>query len=253
MYRNQKEFERWGRFYFDGDGGGGSGLTPDEKAAFDNRLKKLEGKNDNAVVALAEELYKENFQLRDRNRKLTDNQIPEGGIALTAEQKAAWEGYQALGKPEEIKQGLDQRTQFQGELEKAKRTEQLRTVASAAGYNYEVLADVDELARARGKALTYEVRDLLQQDGSKKPTPFVKDGTTEKPLTEYADSEWKNHLAALKTQGGQQQQQQQSSGTRFLQQHSSTTGGNQTDLVAQQIADNQKRAAEAPNPLLPKK
>ena len=249
MYRNQKDFDRWGRFYFDGDGGGGGGLSAEAQAAFDNRLKKLEGN----AVGLAQQLFSENYTLREQKRVMEGKLIPDGAIVLAAEEAKAWESYKALGKPEEVKQGLDKTTQLQGELDKVQREAILRKAADAAGFKYTGLVDRDKVARADGKTLAFDVREV-ERDGKKVPVAFVKDGDTERPLTDYAESEWADFLPVLKAQGGEQQQQQQSSGTRFIGQHSSSGGGGgQKDLVAERQKQMNERNAAATNPLLPKK
>lgn len=261
MYRNQKDFDRWGRFYFDGDGAPSGlpgnanpgGLSEAALAAFNSRLAKLEGNS----TALAQILFGENYNLRGELRELKPKIIPDGAVVLTGDDAKSWAEYQALGKPADLKAGLDQRNQFQGELEQSKREASVRKAADAAGYKYSVLAEREELARVRGKALTFDVREV-DKDGKKQLVAYVKEGDTERPLVDYAQENWADHLPALQAGPGGSPStsmttatSQSSPGIRYPSQHTGGGGGNNgKDLTSEFIEKQNARAAEAPNPLL---
>lgn len=244
MYRNQKEFDRWGRFYFDNDSGGSGGVEQSFQKALDKR--------NNDGVALARELYDDNYNLRKKNRELSDEatqlrgKVPaEGAVMLSADEATAWQAYKALGTHEEVKTAIEQRTQLQGQLDALQREAALRDAAAAAGYKFSVLQDRDKVARIDGKELSYAVKEV-EKDGTKSRVAFVKDGDTEKPLTEYAQEQWGEFLPSLQAQGSQQQ-----NGTPFPSQHSGT-GGNPKppNLVAQFQQEQAEKAKAVKNPLL---
>lgn len=244
MYLGQKEFERWGHFCFDGDSGAGSGgssesgtLSEDALKSFNKRLEKMDGN----ATGMAMMLFNENYQLRDKLRTTEGKVSPEGATVLTGDDAKAWEAYKVLGKPDEVKQGLDERTQLQTQVTEALRGETLRSVAEAAGYKPAVLAQLDRMAKASGKDLAFEVRDV-QVDGKTVRAPFVKEGDKELGVTDYAAANWGDFLPALAIQS-QGTTDGNSSGTRYPAQ---ATGSNSRPVTGKDVAQNTINRAYAP-------
>jgi hypothetical protein len=242
MYRN------WinARLLFapDGDGSGGSNgesLPESVVKAFEKLLDRKGG--DTSAVAMM--LFDENKRYRDKINELTGKVPVEGAVVLNAADAQAWEAYKALGTHEEVKQAVEQRGQLQGQLDSLARESAIRDAAAAAGYKFTVLQDRDEVARLKGKALSYAVREI-EKDGTKAKVAFVKDGDTEKPLSDYAQEHWGEFMPSLVVQGTEQQ-----NGTPYPAQFSGT-GGNQkpVDVVAAFQQEQAEKAKAAKNPLL---
>lgn len=229
-----------------GNDGGGDG---DRDQAFQRLLDR---KNSDGI-SLARELFTENYNYRRNNeelkRQVGDLQgkaAPEGAVMLTGDNAKAWIAYQALGKPEEVKQGLDERTQLQGKVSAQEREALIRGVAEAAGYKPAVLANLDRVAKAEGKTLGFELRDTTV-DGKVVKVPYVKDGDNASPLTDYAVTNWADFMPALSVQGTQQQQP---AGTRFPLQHAATGTQGGQDFVDKFLTEQQTSQAAVKNPLL---
>lgn len=247
-----------------GNGGGGSssgsgGSDPD--AAF----QRLLDRNNSDGIGLARQLFSENYGYRQENRKLKEElddltgKVPdEGALVLSEEEAQAWKAYQELGDVAEVKQGLEQRTQLQEQLDEAQRTETLRTVAQAAGYKANVLGQLERMARASGKELAFELREQTV-DGQQVQIPIVKDGETEQPLPEYAEAQWADFLPALAVadngtpQGGVLETPPANNvqgtptppGLRFPPQH---PGGTPAPVTTKTIAEKTLRRAYADRP-----
>lgn len=229
---------------FEADSGGGNGgELPDSVAKAFEKLVERKGGDASAVAMM---LFTENKQYRDTINDLRGKVPPEGAVILNADEAKDWQAYRELGAVTDVKQGLEQRTQLQGQLDEAKRGETLRTVAEAAGYKPSVLAQLDRIAKAEGKALAFDVREQTV-DGKQVQVPFVKDGDKESALAEYAATQWADFLPALTVQA----QQQQQTGTRFPPQHPGGNGGGKPkDLVDKFVAEQNEKASAVKNPLL---
>lgn len=124
----------------------------------------------------------------------------EGKTILDADQTAAWTEYQKLGAIPDITKALQERDASKAELTMMKRAQQVRDVAETAGYNPNVLSQMDAI-----DSLTYE-KQTVTQDGKAQQIVMVSGGKAEKPmaLQEYAVLFWKDFLPAL--QPGDQRQ-----------------------------------------------
>lgn len=234
MYRNWTN----ARLLFEADKGGGSG---DNKVE-DSFQRALDRRN-NDGVALAREMFDDNFQMRRKNKELSDKiaelsgKVPaDGSLVLTGDDAAAYAAYKALGKPEEVKQGLDARVQLQGQLDSMARDSAIREAAEAAGYKFTVLQDRDKVARSDGKTLTFAVREV-ETDGQKSKVAYVKDGDSEKPLTDYAREQWGDFMPSLVVQGTTSA----ASGTAYPAQHAGS-GGNKPASTKEQAQSVLNRA-----------
>lgn len=237
-----------GHIVFDNDPpASGGGLLPDAQKAFDSRLSRLEGN----ALNLAQQLFGENFQLREKARSLESRVAPEGAIFLAGADKDAWEAYKLLGDPATVKQGLDERGQFQGELDGLRRETILRRVAEVASYKFSILNDRDKAARGDNRTLDYEIRDV-EVDGVKKPAVFVKENGTSQPIEDFARAHWPDYIAVLQVgQGDGQQQTTTPTGTRYPSQNSGSNGSGGGDPVAKFQQRQAEAAAKVKNPLVP--
>lgn len=222
------------------DKGTGSGDLPADVLKSFERLLERHG---NSATTVAQLLFTENKELRDKVRQIEGKVPADGAVVLTGADVAAWDAYKALGKPDDIKQGLDERTQLQGQLSGAQRAETLRTVAEAVGYKPAVLSNLDRMAKAEGKELAFSVRDE-QRDGKAVKVAYVKDGDKETPITDYAQSNWADFLPALSAQGAQQQ------GTRYPAQHAGSNTTKADDPVGAFLERQNTNRAAVKNPLL---
>jgi hypothetical protein len=223
------------------EGGGGGDDSPTDKVlkGIESLLKRHGNDSSEAIKTL----YTENKAYRDEIRDLKAKVPAEGAIILTGDDAVHWAAYKTLGKPEEIKQGLDEKTQLQGKLQGLERDSILRNVAETAGYKPTVLMNLDHMAKSQGKMLAYEVREVTQ-DGKPVKVAYVKDGDKELPISDYATATWGDFLPAL-TNG----QSAQQSGTRFLTQHVGG-GGGKTNLVDTFLQEQEAQRAAVKNPLI---
>ncbi len=228
-----------------GGGGGEGGNANAAEAAF----KRLLEKNNNDGVRVAEKLFDENYQyrkqIRDLEKQVTDTQgkIPAAGaIILTGDEAATYQAYQAYGKPEEIKQALDERASLQGKLATKERESLLRDVADTVGYKPTVLANLDRFARADGKELGYEIRDAIAADGKPAKAVYVREGDKELSIQDYASTHWTDYMPVLAPQATQVSTQTQ--GTRHVTQHAGSAAV--TPKTTKEIAQTQLDKAYKP-------
>lgn len=197
------------------DKGTGTGDLP---ASVLRSFESLLERHGNSATVVAQLLFTENKELRDKARQLEGRLPADGALVLSGNDVTAWQAYQALGKPDELKQGLEERTQLQGQLSGAQRADTLRTVAETVGFKPTVLTNLDRMAKAEGKDLAFTVRDE-QRDGKPVKVAYVKDGDKETVLTDYAQTNWADFLPSLSVQGTQQQP----AGTRYPAQHAGSS------------------------------
>lgn len=230
------------------DGGGAEEEDEGDPAVGTSAFQRaLEGRKDGE--SLARELWDDNYKLRRKNTRL-NNRINEltqttrtdGSVLLTKDEAAEWESYKELGqKPEAIKTAIEERGQLQGQLNGMQREKIVRDAATVAGYDFDVLNEVDTFAtKVGGKTLSYEIREI-ETNGQKVKTAFVKDGTDEKPLTQYAQENWAKHLPSLvvKQDSGSGQNQ----GTFYPSQHQGSDGNRPTTAKQQTEATLNKQYA----------
>ena len=188
-------------------------------------LQRLIERQHGDAGRVAELLYRENYELRERARSLSEQLPAQGAVVLPPAQAAHWQAYTAMGEPDALTQRLTAAEQASAELVGLRRAESLRTVAEAAGYRPSVLNRLAE-------GLTLELRD---------GQPVVVTGDTATPLADYAQREWADFLPALT-----QQAQATGQGPAFVRQQPGT--GAAADPIAAFIdATNQQREAR-PNP-----
>jgi len=168
---------------------------PDPAQAFQSRLTKMNGD----AMALASQLFDENFRLREDKRELNKSlkeaqaKIPADDHTILSPAKAQeYEAYKVIGKPQEIQDRLDAHATLETQLAEMKQKDVLREVADLHGYKLSVLLDRDKAAGG----LKVEIKD----DAKGVKTAFVKDGDKEAPITEFAQQHWADYLPSLKVE-----------------------------------------------------
>lgn len=147
------------------------------------------GEPNQAVEMLLKENYAERQKRRDLkieldalkkdHESLTQQRtVQEGETVLSGDDAKAWELFKEQG-------GLEAFQSATQELSSLKRDKQLSDVAAVMGWSPKVLTRI-------GGDLEYEIKT----DG-KEPTVLVKDGDSFKPLSEYAEAEWKDFAPSL--------------------------------------------------------
>jgi hypothetical protein len=230
----------------DGAGGGQGGTTPPPAATATppqggdvlQGLQRLIERQGGEAGRVAELLYRENHELREKNRALSGQVPGQGAVVLQGEQAAQWTAYTALGAPDALTAALTEREAATSELASLRRAAQIRAVAEASGFKASVLGQLPGAAD-----LTFAVREV-EADGKKVATAVVRDAAgTEHPLTAYASEHWADFLPALTaSQGGTASQ-----GTPFPPQQGGS--GNAASPVDAFIQQSNERRDKAPNPL----
>lgn len=229
-----------------GDGTGNpdpNAPAPTPPAQTSNPRQGFEGlvQRQGGVDAAAFLLYQENHgyreKLRQAEQQLRDLQgkLPgEGTVILDADKAKAWEAYQALGAPDEVKKVRDEYTALRREAH-------FRTVAEAHGFNPVVLAGLPgaadltiEIGEETANGKTAKVAYVVQKDGKKIALP------------DYAQQTWQPFLPALQQQTGQQTP---AKGTPFIRQQ---TGGGAApaNRVQERLEARRKAAEQQKNPLM---
>lgn len=189
-------------FLSDDDGGGNGGGEPAGGKVRASELRQQLGANvdEQALMRLLEkqaELLSDNSQLREQRRTLrqevTDlkgKQAPEGARILLADEAPLWDAYTALGKPDDIKRGLEERQASAERLAQRDRQDAIAQAAEAAGYKAGVLA---QLAGAQPITVKDEGKDK-----DRKAVAYIADAEgKEHRLTDYAEKHWTDFLPSL--------------------------------------------------------
>lgn len=204
--------------------------------------------NDSTNVGLL--LFAENKELRDQNRALQGKVPKEGSVVLSTEEATAWNAYQALGSPADLQKTVDDHATLQGSVAQMQRESLLNSIAEQVGFKPKVLAQLDRMAKAQGKDLAFSTRETTNQDGKAIPVAYVKDGTLEKPLTDYAESEWADFLPSLRAAAPSGNGAPALPAPRFPTQHPGSSAP-PPDLVTQILNEQAEARAKQVNPLLP--
>lgn len=170
-----------------GDGTGGGKAAADEATKV---YKDLLAKHSNDAGTVAVLLANQTYELREKNRELRGKVPPDGAVVITGDEAAAWVAYLKLGKPADLAAAIAERNQFKADLDANRKAELVRDAAEIAGFKATVLTT---LVKAEGCELTIGKPDAK---GARSVT--VKDGDKDVPLADYAESQWKDHLPALR-------------------------------------------------------
>jgi hypothetical protein len=234
-----RKFGIWALRSPDGDGGGGAsdqgGTSVQDQV--EQAFKKLRKRFNDDTAGLARQLFNENHDLREKNRKLTEQLPGEGAVVLTKEQASQWAAYQALGSPEAVQGIAQERDSLKSQVEQAARRETIAKAAQAHGFN---LAALERLAG--------DVELELRKDADGKEAAIVKADGKEVALDAYAQEQWQPFLPALQVQ---QQPDPVRQGVNMVPQRGKEQQS-QGDLAQQRI-DRMKERASSGNALTKKK
>jgi hypothetical protein len=196
-----------------------------------------------AAQVKIDRLESDNYNYRSKLRELKaelaqakDAIPPENAVVLTDDDIQTWETFKALGTPADVKSKLEKLDEAENKLKRHQRTEQLRSVADATGYDFDVLATLSG-------NLDFE---MTTHNDEQIVTVKTEDGQT-MPIAEYAEKHWSKFLPALaptNSTGGKRMPPQHT-GTPP---HPRTPKGTVPDALAEFLESREK--AKKPNPLL---
>jgi len=209
---------------------GGGDLEQRLLDAFSSIANKQGGADAAGVLLLQEnKAYRQEINKLKADLAAVQGKVPgDGAVVLDGEQTAAWQAYQALGKPDELKQ-------LRGEYTQLQRNQLFQQAAAAHGYKAAVLGQLPGAGE-----LSIEVREV-EQDGKKNQVAFVKNGDgQERPLPDYVKETWGDFLPALTAE---QKGGQQASGTPWPKQDVSSQGADTS--VTNSYLERQRKAHES--------
>jgi hypothetical protein len=155
------------------------------------------------VVSLKKSLddfKSDNYDLREKNRQLKARLPEEGDLILKGDELKAWEAFQRLGDPRELKKRLDAGDRAATELGEVRRADSYQQAARLANFRPSVFA---KFAKAAGIEVVVQPGKQKDRNGDAVPVPFVKDeGDSLIPLTDYAAKHWPDDLDLLKEPDG---------------------------------------------------
>lgn len=156
-----------------GEGGAsGGGTTPppppppaaDPTKAFKEALAAM----DSETASLARRIFDDNEKLKGELAELRKKVPGEGAVVLAGDLAKAWEGYQALGKPEEIQALKTERDELSAYKAGVIREREVAKAAQALGYDAEVLAGLPGFAE-----LKVVFKPVKGKDGKEIETPHL--------------------------------------------------------------------------------
>lgn len=223
--------------------GGGTDLSK-VLESFNGKLAK----HNNDAMAFAQQLFTENYTLREDKRKLntklqeTEGKIPaDGSVVLTGADVAAWNSIKELNlSPEQIKEKLQTSDEANNQLAALKRKDLMREVGETEGYKATVLSDI---IPADSKV---EIKDH-EKDGKKEKRSFitVKENGADKELllSDYIEANKADYIPALKVE--------QANNNTFVRQDSKgkAPSANPYDQIRQQAKERQEAQKKDSKPL----
>jgi hypothetical protein len=157
------------------------------------------------ATQLAQQLFTENFTLREDKRKLNSRleaaqgKVPaDGALVLTADEAKAWTAIKELSlSPDEIKAKLQSSSESEKELSSLKRKDLMREVGDVEGYKPTVLST---LIAAN---IPVQIKEI-EKDGKKHRAAFVtvKENGADKEvaLSDYVQTNHADFLPALRVE-----------------------------------------------------
>jgi len=159
-------------------------------AAFQRRLERSQGN----AVALAEQLWRDNYAQREEIRQLRTRIPAEGALILTGDAATLHQQYAALGRrPDEVAAALAELDTLRTQARDRARNDLVSEAAEAAGFKAPVLA------RLAPPDLEIVVKPE-QKNGKPVKVAYVTAGGKETPLADYAAAAWPDFLPALKAE-----------------------------------------------------
>jgi len=178
--------------------GGGGGGGQDPAAAFQNALKK---KNDDAL-ALASQLFDENFSYRTQIRELKTKVPKEGDIVLTGDEAKEYQSFKALNvKADDAKKAIDSVSTLEKQNKELAGMEALRELADIGldGSKLKLSVLKDQIQTKFPDAVI-SFKDEKDKDGKAVRTAYIKksEKDSEQNFTDFANAELADYLPSLK-------------------------------------------------------
>lgn len=164
---------------------------PDPRAGFERMAEKY--KDD--LRGLAEALYRDNYDARERARKLEERLPRDGSVVLSPEEAKLWSAYRDAGKPDDLKRIVREHQELSSKVKAQERREDVRKVAGLAGVNPTVL---ERLAPDDLDFIPKDEADPKDPKSTRKVV-YVKDGDAEPvSLDRYIDEHWADFKSSLR-------------------------------------------------------
>lgn len=161
--------------------------SKDHKESVEEQLKGLLAKHNNDWAAVAGQLFKDNYDLREQRRNLrtelktAQEQVPEGAVVLSGSDLETYEAWKALGdSPAKVAESL-------GELTSLRRDSQVSQLAAAHKLK----------PAAVKKLLAADAEIVVKGEGDKRQFA-VKHGGKETSVDDLLKGDWKDFVPALK-------------------------------------------------------
>jgi hypothetical protein len=165
--------------------------SPDPREGFERMAAKY--KDD--LRGLAETLYRDNYEARERARKLEERLPRDGSVVLSPEEAKLWSAYRDAGKPDDLKRIVREHQELSRAVKAQERREEVRKVAGLAGVAPTVLE------RLATDSLAFDAKDEADPKDPKstRKVVYVKDGDAEAvSLDKYIDEHWSDFKSALR-------------------------------------------------------
>jgi hypothetical protein len=145
-------------------------------------------------------LLGENNTLRDQVKDVTGKLPAAGSLVLKGDDARAWEAYQGLGKPADVRKAIEEGAEFKGKATRYEQEKLHAQAAAVAGYKPAVL---DRLAVQDGLAIVVTDGKDKGKDGQPVKVAVVrtkddKGADVDTPLADHAAKHWGDFLPALK-------------------------------------------------------
>ncbi len=162
-------------------------------------FQALLAKNNNDATGVASKLFDENYQLRVKNRELTDKAPKDGALVLSADDAKKWTAYEAIGiEPKELKKASDKVLELEKTNKELAGMETLRELADVGldGSKLKLSVLKDQLTKFPDAAIRFETQK--DKDGKESKVAFIKHGDKESPFSTFAAENLADYLPALK-------------------------------------------------------
>lgn len=165
-------------------------------------FQRLLAQKNNDATALASQLFDENYQLRTKNRELSERLPKDGSVVLSSDEAKAFKAFQDLGvDPKDVKKALDRLPTLEKENRELAKMESLREVADLGidGSKLKLSVLRDQLSSKFPDAII-TFKEEKDKDGKTVKSAFVKksEKDSEQSFKEFADAELADYLPSLK-------------------------------------------------------
>lgn len=164
-------------------------------------FQQLLAKKNNDGVALASQLFDENFQLREKNRALKESVPGQDSVVLSAEDGKKWEAFSALGiEPTDIQAKLTAMSDLEAKNKELASMESLRGLADAGIDGSKLKLPVLKDLLAKFPDAQIEFKKEKDKSGNEATVAYIKSDESAKQalFSEFANEHFADYLPALK-------------------------------------------------------